>query len=414
MKRTLGDFLHGYVKIRITGSHYDRFLNLCAYRGVRLRELRPAGESYEAYILRSDFKRLKAIVKKSHTAVSVQERYGLPFFLHRNRKRKTYAAGILAALLFMAWLSAHVWNISIEGNLSQTDDRIFEYLDQAGVSHGMWKSAVDCRALADELRDAFAQFSWVAVKLRGTQLVISVKEGISGEEGKGAQSDEDAQEACGLAAVCAGTVESIYVRSGRPLVQAGDAVEPGMLLVSGLLPIYDDSKALVTCQKTAADADIVIRRTRSYRDVLPRTALQKFYTGKKKRRFGLRIGGLSLALPQSGAMEKPYELVTRQTQLRLFEHFYLPVYLQETTAREYEKRPVFYEKEECRRILNTNFQYFLKNLQEKGVQIFENDVKIKWNEKSAIASGSVTTGEAAVRRVPAGSIEEEIPDYEFG
>ena len=59
------------------------------------------------------------------------------------------------------------------------------------------------------------------------------------------------------------------------------------------------------------------------------------------------------------------------------------------------------------RILNTNYQDFIKNLKEKGVQIFENDVKIEWNEKSAIASGILMTGEYAVNRINIDTTKEE-------
>jgi similar to stage IV sporulation protein len=75
---------------------------------------------------------------------------------------------------------------------------------------------------------------------------------------------------------------------------------------------------------------------------------------------------------------------------------------------------VTYTQKQAETILNSNFQYFAKKLQEKGVQIFENNVKIKWNEKSAIASGSLTVREEAVRRVPVEDTEEELLKYEYG
>ena len=46
-------------------------------------------------------------------------------------------------------------------------------------------------------------------------------------------------------------------------------------------------------------------------------------------------------------------------------------------------------------------------MKEKGVQIFENDVKIEWNEKSAIASGILMTGEYAVNRIKIDTTKEE-------
>ena len=136
------DFLKGYVRIRITGDSYDRFLNLCAYHDIRLWDLVWSQGSYEAFITVKDFRQLKNIKRKSHASVRITQRHGFPFFVYRYRKRKFYFVSIAAALLFLFWLSSHIWNISIDGNLSQTDDVIFEYLETAGIQHGMPKSAI--------------------------------------------------------------------------------------------------------------------------------------------------------------------------------------------------------------------------------------------------------------------------------
>ena len=73
-----------------------------------------------------------------------------------------------------------------------------------------------------------------------------------------------------------------------------------------------------------------------------------------------------------------------------------------------------YTKEQAQEIMQSNFEHFIKKLKEKGVQIFENDVKIEWNEKSAIASGVLITGENAVCRVAIDRAEEELLKNEYG
>ncbi len=403
MKGQCSNLWKGYVRIRITGDSYDRFLNLCAFHGIRLWELQPAGESYEACVSRTDFKKLKTIVRKSHAAVAITERHGLPFFMHRYRKRYVYLAGIAAALLLMLWLSAHIWNIRIEGNLSQTDDVIFEYLDGSGIRHGMWKSGVDCKALAAALRDRFDQFAWVAAELKGTRLTIHVKEGVLGEE----DAAEEETIPSSLVATRAGTVTSIYTRNGMPVVQAGDEVKKGDLLVSGALPICDDSGQVVSRQYVSADADIVIQSRRRYYDEVPFAVEQKYYTGKEKTSWMLQAGEVPFALPDGFDALKQYDLVSELTQCRLAENFYLPLYIRKFTAKEYESVEAIRTREEVSGILQADFREFYKNLQEKGVQLFENDVKIEWNEKSAIASGTLLVGEQAVRRTAVEGREEE-------
>lgn len=404
-------YLKGYVRIRIRGNSYDRFLNLCAFHGILLWDLQPCGEEYEADITVKDFKRLKEIVKKSHARVVITRRQGLPFFIHKYRRRKFYLVGIVFALFFMFWLSGHIWNITVDGNLSQSDDVIFEYLETQGICHGMVKSRVDCRELAAEIRNYFSDFAWVAAELQGTRLLIHVKEGVLENA-----SDTDSREGepSSLAASKSGTVASILVRAGRPLVEAGDTVEKGDLLVSGVLPIYNDSGELCARQYVASDADILLETRTPYRDVLNLKAWQKQYTGREKKRYLLRIGGMSFALPGALGGFQQYDVLTQLTQLRLSANFYLPLYVQKYTVKEYEKTEVVYNKEQAEGILRSNFQYFTKKLEEKGVQIFENDVKIKWDEKTVTASGALTTREAAVRIVPVEDTEEELLDHEYG
>lgn len=55
MEQRLLDFFRGYVRIRITGSSRDRFLNLCAHRGIRLWCLMAVEDGFEACISKTDF-----------------------------------------------------------------------------------------------------------------------------------------------------------------------------------------------------------------------------------------------------------------------------------------------------------------------------------------------------------------------
>lgn len=446
----------GYVRIRIIGNSYDRFLNLCANRGIVLWNLQPAGEAYEANISRKDFKKLKAVVKKSHTFVKITGKHGLPFFIHKYRKRKFWVGGIAAAILFMYWLSAHIWMISIDGNLSQTDDVMFEYLDQNGIYHGMKKANVDCRALAADIRNYFTDFTWVAVELKGTRLNIYVKEGIiqtdtsrtdvkqdedlkSGgkQENELVQADAPAiQEAFGsgagisaaadsesetvpfnLVASEAGTVVSIYVRKGLPMVEIGDTVEAGTLLVTGSLPVYDDSGEVKTYQYVSPDADIIIRTSMEYRDEVPLLVQKKEYTGEEKRSVLFHIGSFPLGIGKISYSYEYAELFSSSRQAKLFENFYLPLSMERFWVKEYVWREEKRSKEEAEAIANLNFQNFIQNLEEKGVQIFENDVKIEWCEKFCTVSGTLTVGSQAVRREGLQEVqetEEELQVDEYG
>ena len=55
----------------------------------------------------------------------------------------------------------------------------------------------------------------------------------------------------------------------------------------------------------------------------------------------------------------------------------------------------------------------MKNLEEKGVQIFENNVKIEWTETSAIASGTLSVGTPETIRAAITDSEEELSGNEY-
>lgn len=366
MEQRFIDFFHGYVRIRIQGTFYDRFLNICAFNEIRLWNIVPADGAYEACVSKKDFFRLREIVRKSHTRIQIIKRIGFPFFVHQYRARGACLCGAFAAVLFMAWLSAHIWKISIEGNQSQTDDVIFEYLEQEGISHGIWKNQVDTRILSDQLRNYFTQFSWVSAELSGTRLVIYVKEGVLSADGEDAGEEESAADTdeslTGIAASKAGTVVSVFVRKGLSTVSVGDSVEEGDLLVSGQIPVYNDDGEIIAWQEVPADADIILRTKTLYHDEVAYEAEQKSYTGRSKERCSIRICQTTFALPGSFSSFSLCEVTGVITQMKLSDNYYLPIYFCKYTALEYEILKYIRTEEQAREILEDNLSIFIEKL----------------------------------------------------
>ena len=111
-------YLKGFVRIRVLGYSPERFLNLCKARRIVLWDLQNVGNEYEMNLSIRDFRKIRPLVKKARAHVTVTERHGLPFFLHRNRKRKMFPVGMLACCMLLYVLSLFIWDIRIEGNLA--------------------------------------------------------------------------------------------------------------------------------------------------------------------------------------------------------------------------------------------------------------------------------------------------------
>ena len=135
-------YLQGYLRIRVWGYSPERFMNLCGSRGILLWDITRREEDYLMYISLSGFFRLRPVVRKTGTRVSVLERCGLPFLLRRMRRRKVFVMGLPACLAFLIVMSRFIWAIDFEGNRSVTDDMLMDFLTANGVTgrQAKWKT----------------------------------------------------------------------------------------------------------------------------------------------------------------------------------------------------------------------------------------------------------------------------------
>ncbi len=383
MKGQILLWLCGNVRIRIFGAFCERFLNLCAFHGLKLWEITPVENGYEASISLENFRKLKALVKKCHVRLRILEKRGLPFFLYRNRKRKALFASLFLAAFFTVWLSCFIWDIQVRGNLAVTDEKVLDYLEQEGIHQGIWKASLDYKQLAACLRQSFPEFTWVSVKLQGTRLLIDLKETMDSSLAE----NEQASGKGSLAANRNGTVVKIITRAGTPLVKAGDQVKKGDMLVSGRIDLLNDAGEVYDHQYVKADADVYIQYSYSYQDELSLKQQVKTYTGREISRKLLKFGGFHLGLPFFSIPYSQYDCVTTGHQFRVMENFYLPVYFSEIRVKEYEISDKILEKQEAEQVILKNLKNFLEKIEEKGVQIFQNDVKIETTDSICKAQG---------------------------
>ncbi len=387
-------YLRGSVRVGISGASCDRFFNLCANRGILLWNVACVREHYECSLSVKDFRRVRPLARKSKTRIRILEKKGLGFFLFRHRKRKLLPAGILFGAFLMVSLSFFVWDIQIEGNERFTEDVIFDFLKENGVYFGTPGARVDCRGLADAMRRQFPDLTWVSVEISGTQLQINVRENTASQE-----SSEEAAVPSDLVADCDGVIESIITRQGVPLVEAGSVVKKGDVLVSGTMEILNDSLETAGYQYCAADADIRIRTSYAYYDSFPMVYEEKIYTGRRQTSYGIRIGQKSVSLPVPDTEYENEDILTSEKKLRLSGNFYLPVSLVTYVRREYQIQIKNYSQEEAEALAMERFQKKLEIFKEKGLQIFENNVKINADAKTCVTAGTLTVIQDAGERV---------------
>ena len=384
----------GYVEIELRGYSPERFLNLCSAKGIELWGIQCAPEGrYCCFVSVRDFFRLKPVLCKSGVRLSVISRRGLPFFLRRNRRRKWYALGIGAFFVFLYGMSLFIWDIQIQGNYRYTRDTLMGFLESMEVKAGSRKAQVDCGALEEEIRAAFPEITWVSAGISGTRLFIRVKENevLS-------QIPEKDDRPGNIVAARDGVITSMVVRQGTARTVLGETVAEGQILIEGRVPIVGDDGAEIRAYLVPADGDVRARTVHTYEKEIPLFYEERTATGRERRGIYLKAGPWSLTILPPAAGHGEWDYFMEEKQLTLFTDFCLPVYLGNIRGREmvsYEKNYGERELRELARALNGQA---VKNLEEKGVHILENNDRIETCPGGWRISGRLVTEESIACR----------------
>lgn len=396
-------FFKGGVQAEITGLGRERFFNIAARRELFVTGI---GTDRDGHVLfwttGEDYKKMKPAARKAGVRLFLRKKYGLPFFLFRNRKRKPLAAGFICFFLLLYGLSFFIWDISFEGNLRFTDQMLLHYMETLPVACGMRKSAVSCEELEESLRNQFAEITWVSAEIKGTRLTVRIKE----NEAMLSPVEPD-RTPCDLTAEKDGVIERCVVRNGLLKVRAGDPVAAGDLLVAGTIPIYDDSENLVSSHEIRADAEVYARTVYETEKKLPLTYEVKSRTGRVRRGAFFSIFGRTFYFLMPAYGDASWDFFMEERQLRLFEDFCLPVYGGLVTALEYVPYERAYTKEEVSAEKDRYMEEYMEKLQEKGIQILANDGKIEKGESGWKIQGTVTVIEDIAGPVPIPEKHEE-------
>lgn len=392
MIRQLIRLIRGYVKICVEGYSPERFINMCSRNGIYIWGLQPSVNGYDLYLALSDFKKIRPLTRKTHTKIILKERFGFPFLIFRWRKRKLFFLGFFLCIILMKGYSMFIWDIQFEGNVRWPDETLSEYLRQEGVVPLMLKSRVDCPAIVKNIRKEYNDIVWVSAFLEGNRLIIHVKENTDTFESDEITASGE-EKPTDLIASADGVITDIVTRSGIPQVHEGDVVKKGDILVRGRIDITDDAGEITGYEYCRSDADIYADTSVKYENTLQLIQNKKVYDGKEKHLFYLRFDDTIISL---GGIENQYkycEFLTGEHQLKFGENVYLPVYWGMKTSRSYSFFKETLSKETARNLLSEEFQRFCKELEQKGIQIRGNDVKIKLFEKEAKAEGMIYLNE---------------------
>jgi len=286
-------FLRGYITVKIRGQYPERLINICAARGIFLWDIsRNEDGSVTAQMSINGFKRMPAIAKKSACRVHLVSRQGLPFILHRHRKRYVFATGVLLFILTCYILSLFVWKIEITGDESIDRTALMESLSRHGLHVGAFAGSVDNYKIKRGVMTDMAEVSWVGIVVNGSGAEVEVRRRVPKPE------ITDENRVCNLVASQNGVITALNISNGVKYVDIGNVVYKGQLLVSGV--IETNASGIMT---VPASGVVTATTWHEKTGVIPDKKEVRSRTGKEKSKHMLNVFGWKIPLFFSDKVE---------------------------------------------------------------------------------------------------------------
>lgn len=396
-------YMQGYVKIKVSGYSPERFMNLCSNHNILLWEIENHKEYYTMNISIRGYFSMKPMLKKTKTRAVILERYGLPFFMQKIKKRKIFVIGLLGSLLFLILMSQFIWAVEFTGNTQLTDEVLLAFLEEHNVTYGTPKYKLDIGQLEKEIREAYPLITWTSMRLVGTRLYVQIKENTH----LGGEAEQTPLEGSDLTAVKDGVIVDMITRRGVPQVKIGDEVHAGDILVSGSIPIYNEDATIRYYDVCEADADIYLKCSYAVYEKVNAPYSTKVYTGNTKSVYFFQGFDKEYKFMPGRVKYLKSDCVAEKKQVKLFDNLYLPFYFGKYTYREYMLEERKRSALEGKQILESRLRKILLTLEEKGVQILEKNVKIENSMDIYTLQGELVVIEKTGKSIP--TVTKQIP-----
>lgn len=360
------NYLKGYVIIRIEGLSLERLLNLALSKDIYLWDVKRLNYfQVEANVSIPGLNDIELLVTKLGLKLTILDIKGLPYLYEKIKRRKMFAFGFIFFIILMVFLSSFIFKIEINGLEQTPNDKIIELLEKENIRLYTFKRKISTEDLELRILDKFDYFSFIEVRIKGTKLIIDLKEEPIPPE------RIDKSYPSNIVARKKGVIEKIIVRNGSQVAKVGQIVRENQVLISGLIENENTEMFLVH-----SDGE-VIARTR-YMEIVEDVIIKKVEkeTGKVFKQRGIKFFNTGVKFIKDIPFENYKEVVNEEKLINLdFIEIDFPI---KTIKYEYKETEISQIKQDIEFIKKANQLKAIERINEQlfeGAQITQKDIK---------------------------------------
>lgn len=275
----LWNYVRGYVIIVVEGYFLEKFINICTHRQIYLWDVKIQNNC--TMILKvsiNGFKQTRHVAHKSNCRIKIRRKIGLPFILHRYRKRKALFIGLLIFIAILYVLTSFIWTIDIKGNKIIPSQHIIDNLASLGLRTGVPRYGIDVDRIINNMEVLIDDIGWIGISIKGTKAEIQIVERVRMPE------IVEKDKPCDIVASNDGIVTDIIVKAGVAAVKQGDTVKKGQVLVSSIISgKYEGQPSRLVHSIATIKARTWYEEFETVKNVI----INSNRTGKRKKRYSI-------------------------------------------------------------------------------------------------------------------------------
>ncbi len=173
--KILLSYLLGYVRVSVEGYYIERFINICKTENITIWNLKRNKDIVLFLNVRiQDFKKICRIAKKTRCKVKIKKRRGIPFLIHRYKKRKIFLILLFILVSIIIISTNFIWNVDIIEENEQKTEKLIQDLEEVGLKQGTLKSKIDTKDIINKIRLKRKDIAWMGIELKGTNAIVKV------------------------------------------------------------------------------------------------------------------------------------------------------------------------------------------------------------------------------------------------
>ena len=275
----------GVLLVEVETLKSEKLLNYLWKKDIKLRRIkRNSLTNYTMEIEFKDYNTLLEGVKKVDGKVKVLNRDGIMFTILKLKRRRSLIITLVIFIGVIYYLSSFIWSIDVVTENYIPPFEIREMLKDYGIEKGVNKNSFDVYRLQERIIDDNDEVMWVKARIEGCKLKVEIVERQAPPKIK------EPEVTGNVIASKNGEVQRIFSKSGTVLVERGQVVKEGDVLIKG--EQGKEGKEYIT----NAEGAVIAKTFYEVKKEVPKLNIEKKRTGKIAKSYYIDIKGKRIYL----------------------------------------------------------------------------------------------------------------------